>query len=192
MADILITGVGGQGTVLASKLIAKAAMDAGQHVRTSETIGMSQRGGCVVSHVRTGGAKSPMIPLGHADVVIGFEPAETVRCLQCLKKDGTVIVAKKGVIPVTASLGGNTYDPQEMLDYLKANVEKLIIVDADEICEKCSSSKVLNVALLGAAAASGIPDISAEALEAAVTAMVPKKFIEMNRLAFELGMNVSK
>ncbi|MBP3414057.1 MAG: indolepyruvate oxidoreductase subunit beta [Clostridia bacterium] len=192
MTDILITGVGGQGIVLASKLIARAAIDAGQHVRTSETIGMSQRGGCVVSHVRVGGVQSPMIPLGNADVIIGFEPAEAVRCLSYLKEGGAVIVAKKGVIPVTSSLGGGKYDPDEMIEYLKKNVDRLIVVDGDAICEQCGSAKVLNVALLGAAAAAGLPGISPDALEQAVASMVPAKFLEINKMAFALGMNTCK
>jgi indolepyruvate ferredoxin oxidoreductase beta subunit len=92
--NCILAGVGGQGTVLASKLIAQAAMDKGQNVRTAETIGMAQRGGCVVSHVRVGDEIfSPLIPKHTADIIIGFEPAEAVRCLSYLKKDGTVVVS---------------------------------------------------------------------------------------------------
>ena len=93
----LLCGVGGQGTVLASKLIAYCGMKAGKKVRTSETIGMAQRGGCVVSHVRVGDEIfSPIIPEKQADMIIAFEPAEAVRCLPYLKDGGTVIVNKSG------------------------------------------------------------------------------------------------
>lgn len=94
--SILLAGVGGQGTVLASKLIAQAAIDLGFPARTAETIGMAQRGGCVVSHVRIGEAHSPLIPKGKADIIIGFEPAEAVRCLPYLKEEGVVVTTKKG------------------------------------------------------------------------------------------------
>ena len=115
--SILLAGVGGQGTVLASKLIAQAAIDLGFPARTAETIGKAQRGGCVVSHVRIGEAHSPLIPQGKADIIIGFEPAEAVRCLPYLKEEGVVVTTKKAIKPVTASLSGSSYDGTEMIDY---------------------------------------------------------------------------
>ncbi|MEE0203522.1 MAG: indolepyruvate oxidoreductase subunit beta [Muricomes sp.] len=185
----LLCGVGGQGVVLASKLIAYAAMEQGKFVRTTETIGMAQRGGSVVSHVRMGKeVHSPLIPLKSADMLLAFEPAEAVRCLPYLKEDGTVIVSSKAVKPVTATLSGSTYEGTEMLDYLKKNVENLAILDGEEICSQAGSSRVLNVALLGAAAASGVLDISAEEMESAVAGNVKRKFLDMNRKALTLGM----
>ena len=185
----LLCGVGGQGVVLASKLIAYAAMEQGKFVRTTETIGMAQRGGSVVSHVRMGKeVHSPLIPLKSADMLLAFEPAEAVRCLPYLKEDGTVIVSSKAVKPVTATLSGSTYEGTEMLDYLKKNVENLAILDGEEICSQAGSSRVLNVALLGAAAASGVLDISAEEMESAVAGNVKEKFLDMNRKALTLGM----
>lgn len=119
MTNCILAGVGGQGTVLASKIIAQSAMAKGWKARTAETIGMAQRGGCVVSHVRFGGeVYSPMVPLHMADVIIGFEPAEAVRCLPYLKPEGTVVVNRQAVMPVTASLSGFDYQAQTMLDYL--------------------------------------------------------------------------
>ena len=185
----LLCGVGGQGVVLASKLIAYAAMEQGKFVRTTETIGMAQRGGSVVSHVRMGTeVHSPLIPLKSADMLLAFEPAEAVRCLPYLKEGGTVIVSSKAVKPVTATLSGSTYEGTEMLDYLKKNVENLAILDGEEICSQAGSSRVLNVALLGAAAASGVLDISAEEMESAVAGNVKEKFLDMNRKALTLGM----
>lgn len=175
--------------MLASKLIAYAAMEQGKFVRTTETIGMAQRGGSVVSHVRMGTeVHSPLIPLKSADMLLAFEPAEAVRCLPYLKEDGTVIVSSKAVKPVTATLSGSTYEGTEMLDYLKKNVENLAILDGEEICSQAGSSRVLNVALLGAAAASGVLDISAEEMESAVAGNVKRKFLDMNRKALTLGM----
>lgn len=188
MKNTLLCGVGGQGTVLASKLIAFAAMEKGESVRTSETIGMSQRGGCVVSHVRAGeNIDSPMLPKGSADVIIAFEPAEAVRNIGYLKKGGTVIVNKKAVKPVTASLTGSDYDGSQALEYLKANVEHLTVIDGDDICEKCGSSKVLNIALLAAAAKSGAFGMTIDELKNAIIKRIPEKFHEINLRAADLA-----
>ena len=187
--NCILAGVGGQGTVLASKLIAQAAMEKGAMVRAAETIGMAQRGGCVVSHVRAGeSVASSMVPKGQADVILGFEPAEAVRCLPYLKEGGAVVVSRKAVKPVTASLSGGTYDGEEMLRFLKEHVENLIVVDGEEICRKCGSSKVLNVALLGAAAGAGALGISPEDLEKTVADVVPQRFVDLNLAAFREGM----
>lgn len=186
--NCILSGVGGQGTILASKLISQAAMNKGLSVRTAETIGMAQRGGCVVSHVRIGrDIHSPMVPRHCADVIIGFEPAEAVRCLPYLKKGGVVVVSKKAVMPVTASLGKGSYDASDMLDYLKKNTENLIIVDGEKICEECGSAKVLNVALLGAACASGGLGLTLAEVEAAISERVAPKFVEMNTAALAAG-----
>jgi len=188
MVNCILAGVGGQGTVLASKLIAQAAMNTGLLARTAETIGMAQRGGCVVSHVRIGGViHSPLVPLGTADVIIGFEPAEAVRCLSYLKENGSVIVSQKVIKPVTSSLSKTDYVGREMLDYLKDNVSQLIVVDTDIICNECGSSKVLNIALLGAALSAGVLGITLEDMEATITQKLPKKFIDMNLQALRAG-----
>ncbi|MBR6874369.1 MAG: indolepyruvate oxidoreductase subunit beta [Ruminococcus sp.] len=188
MTNILLCGVGGQGTVLASKLIAFAAMERGDSVRTSETIGMSQRGGCVVSHVRAGkDIDSPMLPKGSADIIIAFEPAEAVRNISYLRKGGTVIVNKKAVKPVTASLTGSSYDGSEALAYLEQNVSRLRILDGDDICEKCGSTKVLNIALLAAAAKTGELGMTVDELKNAIVKRIPRKFHELNLKAVELA-----
>ena len=131
--DILLCGVGGQGTVLASKLIASAAMRDGNIVHSAETIGMAQRGGSVTSHVRIGEkASAPLNPLGSADLILAFEPSEAVRNLKYLKKDGVVIVNSVPVKPVTESLKSTGYDGSEMIEYLKKKCS-VIVVDAEEI-----------------------------------------------------------
>lgn len=184
--DILICGVGGQGTVLASKLIAAAAMEEGNVVHSAETIGMAQRGGSVTSHVRIGEAFSPLIPKGKGDMILAFEPAEAVRNLSYLTREGLVIVNASPVKPTTESLHETGYDGKEMLDYLhkKCNV---IVVDAEKLCAKYGSNKYLNVILLGVAVGSGALGISKEAVQREIEHRVPAKFIENNRQAFEDG-----
>ena len=188
MINCLLAGVGGQGIVLASKLLAHAAMSKGLKVRTAETIGMAQRGGCVVSHVRMGEALySPLISYKSADVVIGFEPAEAVRSLSYLKEDGTVIVSRKAIKPVTDSLSNLDYDGEEMLNYLGSHVLRLVVVDSEAIFVECGSEKVLNIALLGAAVAAGELGITLEDMEKTITDMLPQRFIEMNLKALRAG-----
>ena len=133
--NIVLCGVGGQGTVLASKLLAAAAMSKDIPVMSAETIGMAQR-------------------------IIGFEPGETVRMLPYLKTGGHVVVSTRAVKPVTATLSGFDYDAPQMLDYLKANVPNLTFVNADQACSDIGSSKVLNMVLLGAAIRTGVLDFT--------------------------------
>lgn len=186
--NCLLCGVGGQGVVLASKLIAYAAMEKGFSVRTSETIGMSQRGGSVVSHVRMGDTVySPMIPKGSADVIMAFEPAEAVRNLSYLKEGGVVVVNRKAVKPVTATLAQGSYDGSEMLAYLKEHVKRLYVVDGDAICREAGSPKVLNVALLGVALGSQVLDIETQEMERVMEQHVKPAFLEMNQKALRLG-----
>ncbi len=189
--DCLLCGVGGQGTILASKLIADCALLQGQYARASETIGMAQRGGSVVSHVRIGkdadSVHSPMIPLATADVLLAFEPAEAVRALPYLSKDGVLVVSKKAVKPVTATLANLPYDGSEMLAYLQENVAQLIIVDGEELCKKCGSSKVLNTILLGAGIASGKIGFTVQQMEEAIKKRVKEQFVDLNIKALHEG-----
>ena len=133
--DILICGVGGQGTVLASKIIAAAAMEEGSSVHSAETIGMAQRGGSVTSHVRVGeNACSPLIPFGGADMLLAFEPGEAVRNLRYLKKGGIAVVNTTAVKPVTESLRDTGYDGSEMTTYLRQKCD-CIFINAEEVCK---------------------------------------------------------
>lgn len=189
--SILLCGVGGQGTVLASRLIAASAIARGEEARTAETIGMAQRGGSVVSHVRIGEqVYSSLIPQGKADMIIGFEPAEAVRSLSYLKQDGLVIVNKKAVKPVTATLGGMNYTGEEMLAYLQEQVSNLVVVDGEAICEEVGSHKVLNIVLLAFAAASGKLGIDVTQLKEAVKAGVKPKFYALNEKAIDTAVAV--
>ena len=184
----LLCGVGGQGTVLASRIIAAAAMAKGLHARTAETIGMAQRGGSVVSHVRIGEEiASSTIPLGTADVIIGFEPGEAAANLKYLKEDGVLILSSKQVKPVTASLGQSAYDGDECLAWLKDKGSRCIVIDPDAIIAACGSPKVLNVAMTGALAASGAMDLSIDDMEEALRIRMKPKLLEMNLKALHMG-----
>ncbi len=187
--NYLLCGVGGQGTVLAAKVLAAAAIARGEEVKTTETIGMAQRGGPVTSYVRTGQAvHSPIIPLGSADVIIGFEPGEVVRNIDYLKEGGTIITASKEVMPVTAALMGTQYDGRDMVSWLKENYDNVIVVDGEKLCRECGSDKVLNVILLGAAISSGALGISLEEAEAALLNRLPEKLHELNRKALRMAI----
>jgi len=182
--NCMIAGVGGQGTVLASKLIAAAAMKCGYDVRTTETIGMAQRGGSVVSHVRIGECiYSPLIPLKKADALIAFEPAEAARQLPYLRDDGLLIVCDSAIKPV-ADPKAAAYEAPAMIDYLKANAPRLVGIDGRKLAQ---CAKTLNVALLGAAAQSGIFPFDADTFKEVIPAMLNERFWEMNLQSFEIG-----
>ncbi len=179
--NIVLTGVGGQGTVLASKLLAAAAMKKGLSVMSAETIGMAQRGGSVFSHLRIGEAiDSPMIARGEADIILGFEPGETVRMLPYLKEDGLVVVSNRAVMPVTASLGGSDYNAETMLDYLKKHVKNLKIIDTDKALADLGSAKVMNVLLLGAALSEGTLGITTDEIKEIIKTRLPEKLWDLN------------
>ncbi|MDO4834595.1 MAG: indolepyruvate oxidoreductase subunit beta [Bacillota bacterium] len=185
--DILLCGVGGQGTVLAAKILAATAMDVGETVHSAETIGMAQRGGSVTSHVRIGEALSPLIPEGSADILMAFEPAEAVRNLQYLRRDGIVIVNSMPVKPVSESLKGTAYDGGSMIEYLERKCD-CIVMDA----VRPDSAKFLNIAMLGVAAGTGRLGFTKEQLLAEIEKRVPRKFLDANREAFEQGISLGE
>ena len=178
--SIILCGVGGQGTILASRLIASAAMKKNLPIKTAETIGMAQRGGSVFSHLRIGEADTPLIAKGQADLIIAFEPGEAVRQLPFLRKGGAVVVSSRPVMPVSAMIGKSTYDANAMLTYLKENVEHLTIVDADQAAKDLGSAKTLNVVLLGAAIRSGELGLNEEEIIQAMKERIPEKLWNMN------------
>ena len=187
--NIVLCGVGGQGTVLASKLLAAAAMSKDIPVMSAETIGMAQRGGSVFSHLRMGdNLYSPMIETGTADLIIVFEPGETVRMLPYLKDHGHIVVSTRAVKPVTATLSGSDYDAPQMLEYLKAAVPNLTLVNADQACADIGSSKVLNMVLLGAAIRTGVLDFTISEIEDIMKYTLPEKFHEMNLRALKYNI----
>ena len=188
-SNILICGVGGQGIVLTSKLIAATAMEHDIPVMSAETIGMAQKGGSVMSHLRIGDdALTPMIGSGEADLIIGFEPSETVRMLPFLKKGGAIITSDRAVMPVTAALKGSSYKGTDMTDYLRSlsGTGKLVIVDTESAVREVGSSKAMNMILLGAASRAGLlGDITHEDIIEAMKRKVKPQFVEMNIRALE-------
>lgn len=186
MTDIVLCGVGGQGTVLASKMIAAAAMEKGLGVTSAETIGMAQKGGSVFSHLRVGNdVLTPMIARGAADIIIAFEPAEAVRMLPFLKEDGSVVVNSHAVKPVTSVLKDTGYDGTEMVAYLRENVKNLTVIDCDKACREIGSLKVTNMVLLGAAVKTGVLDFDMDEIKAVMRKMVKPQFIEANEKALD-------
>ncbi len=182
--NIMICGVGGQGIVLTSKLIAAAAVERGIPVMSAETIGMAQKGGSVFSFLRLGeGISTPMFPVGTADLLIGFEPAEAVRMFPYLKKGGTAIVNTHPIMPVTAALTGSDYNGENMTEYIRRNAEKAVFLDGDKACADIGSPKVLNMVMLGAAVASGLLPFTLEEIEQTMKATVKPQFAELNSKA---------
>lgn len=177
--NILICGIGGQGTVLAAKLVSAAAMTDGKNVLSAETIGMAQRGGSVVSHVRIGeNCWSPLIPLGQADMMIAFEPCEAARNLPYMKTGGTVVVSTAAVQGVEANLGGKIFTAGEMLESISAAGMNVVAVDTDAACRELGSPRVANMVLLGAACGTGI--IRCENLISAIENSVRPEFVRLN------------
>lgn len=187
MNNYLLAGVGGQGTVVASKLLAQCAIARGETVHTAETIGMAQRGGCVVSHVRIGGTASPLIPAHCADTILGFEPAEAVRTLQFLRPGGAMVVSPIAVKPVTDALAAVSYDGAAMIEFLKAQDIQLVVPDMARVIEECGTAKVLNVALLAVAAREKVIDFSLEELAEAVRVSLNPKFLDLNLRAIQVA-----
>lgn len=193
MLNIMITGVGGQGTVLAAKLLAQAAETRNWRVRTAETIGMAQRGGSVVSHVRLANQDEPRIdaPLiahGEADLIIAFEPAEAVRCLGYLRPGGALVSATSSVQPVTAALSRDAYSSKPFLEYLRQTVPNCLLVDDTALIKQIGSPKALNVALLASAVAISDLGFTVEELRAAMHASVRSQFVALNDHAIDVAV----
>ena len=184
--NIMIVGVGGQGTLLTSRIIGKAALAIGADVKISEVHGMAQRGGSVVTFVRYGDKVSePIVEEGQADVIIAFERLEALRYSHFLKKDGVLIVNDCRIDPMTVVIGAKEY-PEGIIDSLKAN-HKVYAIDGQNIALELGNSKVLNSVVLGFAA--GFIGIDKQVWLDTVESTVPPKTIEINKKAFESGYN---
>lgn len=185
--SILLVGVGGQGTILASKLLTTGLMEAGYDVKMSEIHGMSQRGGSVSSQVRYGHkVESPVIELGGADILVSFEKMEALRWLEYLKLDGKVVVNNHEIGPVSVLSGKLDY-PEGILEELSEKA-KTIVVDAAKHARELGNSKVMNVILLGSTVKSmGLDNIDWEKI---IRENVKEKFVDINIRAFKLGMDL--
>ncbi len=185
---VYICGVGGQGSVTAGRLLGEAALAAGLPVTVSEVHGMSQRGGIVEGAVLIGGAISPLVGKGDADVLLAFEPLEALRALEYCSAKTTVIVNTRPIVPFSVSLGQGKYpELSEILSQLSALVKRVIAFDATELAERAGHAQAINAVLLGALAGSGVTPIDEETLRRIVTESVGKKFQETNAKAYALG-----
>lgn len=184
--NILIVGVGGQGTLLASVLLGNLALDKDYDVKLSEVHGMAQRGGSVVTHVKISedGVNSPLIEEGDADVIIAFEELEAYRWLPYLKKGGTIYVNTQQWLPMPVVLGQAKY-PGDIMGTLEEKADSVKAFDALKIAEDCGSVKAVNVVLLGAAS-KDLPFDEAAWIKV-IEENVKPKFVELNKKAFEMG-----
>ncbi|MDD6094707.1 MAG: indolepyruvate oxidoreductase subunit beta [Clostridia bacterium] len=184
--NIMIVGVGGQGSLLASRILGAAALNSGYDVKVSEVHGMSQRGGSVVTYVRYGeSVASPVICEGEADVILSFEKLESARWLPFLKIGGTVVTSVQEINPMPVITGAAQY-PDEIVEKIKALGVDIIAEDAAAIALEAGNEKAANVALIGLAA--HVLGFDTEALRAAVAACVPKKALDVNLKAFDLAV----
>lgn len=187
--NILIVGVGGQGTLLTSRIIAQVAVQLGYDVKVSEVHGMAQRGGSVVSQVRYGEkVYSPIIKKGDADIILAFEKIEAARWLDYLKPNGLMIINDERVDPLPV-LSGKTKYPTDIVTRIKNLVANTIEVNATDIAIKCGNIKTANVVLLGILAAA--MDIPVEEVEKAIREMVPAKAVDVNLVAFQEGLKLA-
>ncbi|MDD4751093.1 MAG: indolepyruvate oxidoreductase subunit beta [Synergistaceae bacterium] len=184
--SILLVGVGGQGTILASKILSEGLVRKGYDVKMSEIHGMSQRGGSVTTHVRFGTkVASPVVPEGEADVLVAFEKVEAVRWLKYLKKGGRLVVNDFEIYSLPVLTGAAKY-PDEVVEKLEKEVPDLKIFNAGEIAEGLGNIKAQNVVLLGALVkAMGLEDIGWESV---LQELVPPKLLELNIKAFRAGL----
>lgn len=185
--NIMIVGVGGQGTLLASRIIGKTVISEGYDVKISEVHGMSQRGGSVVTYVKFGDkVYSPIIDRGEADIILAFEMLEAYRALPYLKKDGKMIANNQKINPMPVITGATSY-PENIAEKLSEKVD-LTVVDALSLAEKAGNFKAVNVALIGVMAKN--TDIAYEKWVSVIKETVPEKFLEANLKAFELGYDL--
>ncbi|MEW6182682.1 MAG: indolepyruvate oxidoreductase subunit beta [Bacillota bacterium] len=187
--NILVAGVGGQGILLAGKLISQAAIAAGLDVKTSEIHGMAQRGGSVTTHVRFGDKVfSPVIDPGEADFLLSFEKLEGLRYLDFLKTGGTVILNDQAIDPLPVAVGSDVY-PAAAEDRIAARFP-VVFIDAVWEAETLGNLRVANVVLVGALAR--FLPLPASSWDTALTAAVPPRFLELNRRAFARGLELAQ
>lgn len=185
--NIMIVGVGGQGSLLASKLLGHLLMEQGYDVKVSEVHGMSQRGGSVVTYVRYGDhVSSPVIDEGEADYIVSFELLEAARWMKYLRPGGQVITSTQQIDPMPVIVGAARY-PEHLVQTMKATGAKVDAMDALTLAEQVGSSKAVNIVLMGRL--SKYFDLPDAAWQEAIRACVPPKFLEMNQKAFDLGKN---
>ena len=185
--NIMIVGVGGQGSLLASKLLGHLLMQQGYDVKVSEVHGMSQRGGSVVTYVRYGDrVASPVIDQGEADFIVSFELLEAARWMPFLRPGGQIVTSTQQIDPMPVVTGAAEY-PENLVEKMKAAGAKVDALDCLSLAKQAGSSKAVNIVLMGRL--SHYFDLPEDAWQKAMEAMVPPKFLEVNKKAFALGKN---
>lgn len=186
--NIVFSGIGGQGIVVASDIFCEAALLDGLDVAKAEVHGMAQRGGSIVAHVRVGeNVQAPLIETGKTDIILGFEMLEAARVLPMLKKDGTVIVNTKYIQPSTSAARSFKFDDKKILGIIRDRAQKVYEIDGIGIANKLGNILIVNTILLGAI--SGIPEnpVTRESLEKAIASRLKEKYVALNLEAFKIG-----
>jgi indolepyruvate ferredoxin oxidoreductase beta subunit len=190
---LIIVAVGGQGNLLASKVLGEAALLSGIPVRMSEIHGMAQRGGVVESAIVFGDAQSTIISDGEADVLVGFEPSETLRALNKCNAETSVITNMAPLPPFTVAIGRGTYpDLNQARELIRAKTKHLIAFDAVDLATRAGSVLSVNIVLLGALIQTGILPISRDNLEEAIRTKTKAAFVDVNLKAFGMGFDAAK
>ncbi|HOO54950.1 MAG TPA: indolepyruvate oxidoreductase subunit beta [Methanothrix sp.] len=186
--SVVFVGVGGQGILLASTIVARAAMEAGYQVKTNEVHGMAQRGGSVIAHVRYGTEVfSPTVPEGTADALGALEQIEALRYAHYIDPDGLAVVNAESIVPVTVSSGAATY-PEDVADQLRKAFPRLVYFDAGKMAVELGNIRAANIVLLGALSR-GL-DLPLDAWEGAIASSVKEKQRDLNLRAFEIGRSI--
>lgn len=185
---ICLIGVGGQGTLLATLVLAEAAILAGYDALGSEVHGMAQRGGIVESTVIIGDIRSPIISDGEADVLIGFEPVETYRAVGKCSADSVVVSNTVPVTPYSVAIGKGPYpNVEKLFDFIRGQVKQLITLDAQALAQQAGARLATNIVMLGALAGSGVLPIPGEVFKETIRTKTKEKLVEVNLRAFDLG-----
>jgi indolepyruvate ferredoxin oxidoreductase beta subunit len=192
--NIVLAGVGGQGTLLAAEILGTAAMKEGLNVRVSEIHGMAQRGGAVVSDVRIGkDVLAPTVLDGQADVLLGFEPLETLRNLRFASEKTLVIMSDDKVPPTELAAKNKKYPKiEEIIEKIHRFTDKVVVVETRKLAKEAGSILAQNSVLVGALAASGEMPLKVESITEALQELVPAKYVEVNLKAFNLGLERAK
>lgn len=184
--DLVIVGVGGQGVILISDVIGRAAVLANKPVCGAETHGMAQRGGSVINHTRIGCRFSPMVSSGGADLLVALEPGEALRYAHFISQDGVMLVNTRPILPGTVTCGLAKYPPiQEILSALKAVCSNVIAIDGAKLAARAGTAQAMNVVMLGAL--SRFIPLPEDNILQSLSLVVPQRFLEANKRAFALG-----
>jgi len=189
--NLIIAGVGGQGNILASAVIAQAALSEGLDATIGETYGVSQRGGSVMSHLRLtkGASPGPLIPRGEADILVGFEPLETLQvALEFANKETRILLNTRPVYPIAVLAGERAYPPvDEVVDILNHHAAGLTVIEATEMAKEAGEIRSMNLVMVGAVAATGLLPLKLKSYQAVLKDLFKGRALDTNRLAFEQG-----